>query len=71
MSYVNDPRTVKVPPQLLAAAKSILAEHGATRGARLLGVSRNSLLSVVAIGYAMPGTVALLRSGQTARAEAS
>lgn len=64
MTHVHDPRTLEVPPDVLARAKRALAENGPTRGARSLGISRNSLLSIVATGYAMPGTVALIRSSE-------
>lgn len=64
MNHVHDRRTIKVPPAELARAKQALAEHGPTRGGRLLGISRNSLLTIVATGYAMPGTVALMRQSE-------
>jgi len=56
----HDPRTVEVPEPVLAAARNALENHGPNRGAKLLGVSRNALLAMLATGHAMPGTVALV-----------
>lgn len=66
MTHAHDPRTIEVPPPLLDLAKRALAENGPTRGGRLLGISRNSLLSIIATGYAMPGTVALIEQRRAA-----
>ena len=59
MTHVHDPRTIAVPPEILAAARQALDEVGPQRAAQRLGISRNALLSIVATGRGMPGTVAL------------
>ena len=59
MTHAHDPRTVAVPPEVLEVAKRALAEGGPQKAAQRLGISRNAVLSIVATGYAMPGTVAL------------
>ena len=56
-----DPRLVRVPPDHLAKAVTLLHEIGVKPAARRLGVSKNALLSIVARGTCMPGTAALLR----------
>jgi hypothetical protein len=66
--HVRDPRVVEVPAELLARARAALAQHGPLRGAKRMGISRNALISVVASGFAMRGTVALMKQASEERA---
>lgn len=68
MAYVHDPRTIEVPEELLARARAALAEFGPRRGAARMGISRNALISVVATGCAMAGTVSLMKQANSERA---
>jgi hypothetical protein len=54
-----------VPEAILAQARELLREIGAQRGAKRLGISRNALLSILAMGRAMPGTLALIERATT------
>jgi len=68
MAHLHQTNTREVPSQLLDAARAALAAHGPRRGAELLGLSRNALLSMLATGRAMPGTIALMQQNQGNRA---
>lgn len=63
----TDARVREVPPDLLELAKAALAEHGATRAAEELGISRATLLGIVAGTPVMPGSIALLREAKRNR----
>lgn len=57
----RDPRTREVPPELRDRARELLAQRGPRGAAAALGLSRSAVLSVVAVGRATPGTLAILR----------
>jgi hypothetical protein len=57
---MHDPRTLQVPEAILSKARELLSELGPIRGGKRLGISRNALLSILATGRAMPGTLALI-----------
>lgn len=60
MVMVTSHNVHPLPEHLRSFAKSILEEHGTARGARLLGLSRLALLSVVMGRGATNGTRAIL-----------
>lgn len=68
MALMHHPRTIEVPPELLAIAIAALDAHGPKRGGELLGISRNALVGIVATRRAMPGTIALMQQKQAQKA---
>jgi hypothetical protein len=67
----RDPRLVLASPELTEQAKILLDELGPAHAAEELGISRATLLGIVAGTPVMPGSLALLREAMRRRGEGS
>lgn len=57
----RDRRLVPVPSNIRARVSEMLRDHGASEGARRLGVSKEAAIRVIAGLDVMRGTLAILR----------
>jgi hypothetical protein len=68
MTRDKDPRLVEVPLQHLSFVSQTVAEFGLAGATKKLRLSRTAILQVLAMGKAMPGSLALLREAYAQRA---
>ena len=61
MTKDKDPRLVEVPLQHLSFVSQTVAEFGLAGATKKLRLSRTAILQVLAMGCAMPGSLAILR----------
>ncbi len=55
-----DPRLRPIPSQILDWARGVRDRRGTKGAAKVLGIAPTTVMSILAIGEAMPGTLALL-----------
>jgi len=71
MTRDKDPRLVDVPIAHLSFVSQAVAEFGLAGAPKKLGgLSRTAILQVLAMGRAMPGSLAILREAYSQRHQA-